>query len=83
MKKLTSAESTTLRRVLRYLRPRTPLLLLTLLLNLVSVVLSLLIPILIGRGIDCIVAPGQVRFEDLFRILASVAVCIEIGRAHV
>ena len=61
MKKLTSAESTTLRRVLRYLRPRTPLLLLTLLLNLVSVVLSLLIPILIGRGIDCIVAPGQVK----------------------
>ena len=81
MKKLTSAESTTLRRVLRYLRPRTPLLLLTLLLNLVSVVLSLLIPILIGRGIDCIVAPGQVRFEDLFRILASVAVCIGVSAA--
>ena len=44
----------TFRRVLAYLRPRLCLVILSLLLNLATVVLTLLIPILFGRGIDCI-----------------------------
>ena len=62
----------TLRRVLSYIRPQAPLLLLSLLLSLLTVGFSLLLPILIGRGIDCIVGPGQVDGPRLLRLLAMV-----------
>ena len=62
----------TLRRVLSYIRPSAPLLLLSLLLSLLTVGFSLLLPILIGRGIDCIVGPGQVDGPRLLRLLAMV-----------
>ena len=50
----------TLQRVMLYLRPRLPLICLSLLLNLLTVALTLLIPVLAGRGIDCIAGPDQV-----------------------
>ena len=62
----------TLRRVLSYIRPQAPLLLLSLLLSLLTVGFSLLLPILVGRGIDCIVGPGQVDGPRLVRLLAMV-----------
>ena len=49
-------------RVLAYIRPRFGLALLSLFLNLLTVILTLLSPILIGRAIDCIISPGQVDF---------------------
>ena len=66
----------TIRRVLTYIRPRLPLAVLSLLMNLATVALTLLIPILIGRGIDCVVAPGQVDFARLGTLLAEVALCV-------
>ena len=66
----------TIRRVLSYIRPRLPLAVLSLLMNLVTVGLTLLIPILIGRGIDCIVSSGQVDFVRLADLLLKVALCV-------
>ena len=65
-----------LRRVLSCLRPRIPLILLSLLLNLITVGLTLLLPILIGRGIDCIVSSGRVDFTRLAGLLLQAGGCI-------
>ena len=67
---------TVIRRVLAYIRPRSGLALLSLLLNLLTVVLTLLIPILIGRGIDCVLGPGQVDFRRLADLLLLIGCCI-------
>ena len=67
---------TVIRRVLAYIRPRSGLALLSLLLNLLTVVLTLLIPILIGRGIDCVLGPEQVDFRRLADLLLRVGCCI-------
>ena len=63
-------------RVMRYIRPHLPALLLSLLMTIVSVALTLYIPILVGRAVDCIVAPGQVDFAALRDTLFTMAVCI-------
>ena len=58
-----------LRGVLRRLRPYTGWVILSILLATVTVVLSLYIPILVGKAIDCIIEPGKVdfaRIADLF-----------------
>ena len=67
---------TVIRRVLAYIRPRSGLALLSLLLNLGTVILTLLSPILIGKGIDCIVGPEQVDFTKLADLLLKVGICI-------
>ena len=69
-------KKSTLKRVLNYVRPRLPLVLLSLLLNLATVVLTLLIPILIGKAIDCVTGPGMVDFSRLGHLLLLVGMCI-------
>ena len=64
------------RRILSYLRPRLALILLSLMLNLFSVVLTLLIPILVGRSIDCVLGKGQVDFAGLSDLLLKIALCV-------
>jgi len=64
-----------IRKVLSYVRRHWPALLISLLLALFTVAMGLYIPILVGRGIDCIVAPGQVDFESLGTYLLEVVVC--------
>ncbi len=43
-----------------------------------SVVLTLYIPILTGRAVDCIVGAGKVNFTELFAILKTMAIVILI-----
>ncbi len=69
----------TLRRVLKYLRPQTGLILLNLLLSLVSVLLSLYVPILVGRAIDGMAGQGRVDFELLGAALVQIGICICAG----
>ncbi len=47
----------------------------------VYVAMSLYIPILVGRAIDCIVAEGQVDFAGMWQQLRGVALCAAIGAA--
>ena len=75
-KKKPANQRAVLRRVLAYIRPHMPLVALSLLLSLVSVALTLYVPVLVGRAIDCIVAPGVVRFDALVPILKTIAVCV-------
>ncbi len=70
-----SAQFKTLRRVMRYIKPQLPWLLGSLALSLVSVALTLYIPILVGRAVDCIVSSGNVDFAGLYRALAEIGVC--------
>ena len=66
----------TLKRILTYIRPQWAMVLLSLLLAVVSVVLQLLIPILIGEGVDRIVGKGAVDRNGLWWILAGILICI-------
>ena len=65
-----------LRRVLSYIRPHLPKVAASIALALAAVALTLYVPILIGRAIDCIVAAGQVDFPALMRVLTAIAACI-------
>ena len=64
----------TLRRVMTYLRPYGALLVLSLLLAVVTVALTLYIPILTGDAVDCLVEQGAVDFAALAPILMQIAV---------
>uniref|UniRef100_I5AQZ2 ABC-type multidrug transport system, ATPase and permease component n=1 Tax=Eubacterium cellulosolvens (strain ATCC 43171 / JCM 9499 / 6) TaxID=633697 RepID=I5AQZ2_EUBC6 len=66
----------TLKRILAYIRPYSPLVICFLLLAVVSVVLQLLIPILIGEGVDQMVGRGSVNTEALLQILTKILICI-------
>ena len=70
-----------LRRVLSYIRPHLPKLLISLALTFVSVLLTLYVPILIGRAVDCIVSAGQVDFASLARALTAIGACVLVTAA--
>lgn len=59
----------TVKKLLRYIRRYTWLILASLLFAGVSAVLTLYVPILTGRAIDCIVAEGQVDFQGIFQVI--------------
>lgn len=64
----------TLKKLLRYLRPYRFWMLLSLLFAAGSVAGTLYIPILIGRAIDHIIAPGQVAFAAVGKLLTTAAI---------
>ena len=63
-------------KILKSIRPYRLLLILSLLLAVISVVLTLYIPILTGRGVDRIIDRGLVDFEGLLEIIRNILVCI-------
>jgi ATP-binding cassette subfamily B protein len=65
-------EKNTLRKLLRRLKRYRLLLVLSLLLAVLSVALTLYVPILVGRAIDLIVGPGQVDFAGIVQLLLRV-----------
>ena len=66
----------TLKRILRYIRPYSGLVLLSLLLSILTVGLTLYVPILTGRGVDQIVGEGNVNFDGLLAVIASIVVSV-------
>ncbi len=70
-----ATQTSTLRKVLRRLKPHTFAIVLSLISAAVSVVMSLYIPVLIGRAIDCIVEAGKVDFSLMKGYLMGVAIC--------
>ena len=71
----------TLKRILLYIRPYTALVILSLLLSALTVGLTLYIPILTGRGVDCIVGEGQVDFKGLMAVITGILISIAITAA--
>ena len=80
-KRTLASQGATLRRVLRYIRPHMPKVILSLALALVSVALTLYVPILVGRAVDCLVGMGRVDFASLTPILVTIAVCVVLTSA--
>ena len=76
-----ASQGAVMRRVLRYIGPHVSLVVLSLALCLISVALTLYVPILVGRAVDCIVGPNAVDFAALTPILMTIAVCIVITAA--
>ena len=68
--------TTSFLRVIRRMRRYYGLLLLALICAVISVSLTLLIPVLVGRAIDNIIAEGQVDFEAVIRIIALIAAAL-------
>lgn len=77
-KQKTRAPKGTLRRALTYLKGYRRYLLFSLLLALVSVALTLYLPVLIGDAIDCIVDRGRVDFDTVWALFVRAAVIIAI-----
>ncbi|MBQ6346721.1 MAG: ABC transporter ATP-binding protein [Clostridia bacterium] len=80
MSKNTSSnnQSATLKKVLRRIGRYRWLVLLSLGLSAVSVVLTLVVPILVGRAIDGIVGTGTVRFDVIWPLLWRIGVCVAV-----
>ena len=70
-----ATQTSTLKKVLRRLKPHTFAIVLSLISAAVSVVMSLYIPVLIGRAIDCIVEAGKVDFSLMKGYLMGVTIC--------
>ena len=68
-------QMTTLKKVLHRIKPYTPGIVLSLCSAAVSVIMTLYIPVLIGRAIDCIVEAGRVDFARMGSLLTRVVLC--------
>ena len=68
-------QMTTLKKVLHRIKPYTSGIVLSLCSAAVSVVMTLYIPVLIGRAIDCIVEAGRVDFARMGSLLTQVVLC--------
>ena len=66
-------------KVLRRLRRYIPAVAISLVLATAYVAMSLYIPILVGRAIDCIVDAGKVDFTLMYWELMAIAICAGIG----
>lgn len=67
-----------LKEVLHYIKPHLFFVLLSLLFALITVVLTLYVPILTGQGIDYIIGKGRVDFARLLPVLIKIAVIVLI-----
>ena len=67
------SDQNTIRRVLQLIRPYTPLVILTLILALITVVTTLLAPVLTGNAVDMILGPGTVDFAGLGKLALEIA----------
>lgn len=68
----------TIKNVLSLIKKHTFCLIITLSLAILTVVLTLYIPILVGDAIDCIVAKGNVNFDKITDIIIKIAISIGI-----
>ena len=68
----------TLRRVLELIRPYAGLVVLTLVLAVVTVVTTLLAPVISGKAVDHIIGPGQVDFSGVGKLAISLHGCLAV-----
>ena len=69
----------TLKRILKYTKPYKIHLFSAIFCAFIGVVLSLFVPILIGKGVDVIISKGNVDFEALLKICIIIAVTVLIS----
>ena len=71
----------TLQRIMEYMKPYRFLIFASLVLAVISVALTLYVPILTGQGVDCIISKGNVDFASLISIIKTIVVCIVLTAA--
>ena len=81
MKKPTTKQFNTLKKVLTYIRRYWFLLVLSLIFAAVTALLTLYVPILIGQAVDLILGKGQVDFAGILVILKKIAIIVMITAA--
>ena len=69
-------QRSSVKKVLKYLKPYRFLLILAVLFAIVSVSLTLYIPVLVGNAIDHIIGKGNVGFEDVAKILMYIGIAV-------
>ena len=81
MSKMNDKQMTTLKKLLSYIKKYTPLIILSLIFAAVSSILTLYVPILIGRAVDCIVSAGNVNFAGIFGVIRQIIIVILLTAA--
>ena len=71
----------TLQRIMEYMKPYRFLIFASLVLAVISVALTLYVPILTGQGVDCIISKGNVDFARLISIIKMIVICIALTAA--
>lgn len=71
-------QKSTTKKILKLIKPYMHLVMLSFVFALISAILTLYAPILIGDGVDLILAEGKVDFVGIFHILKSLAVILVI-----
>lgn len=71
----------TLQRIMEYMKPYRFLIFASLVLAVISVALTLYVPILTGQGVDCIISKGNVDFARLISIIKTIMICIVLTAA--
>ncbi len=72
-------KQSTIRKLLSYVRPCTPLLVFSILLTVVTVLCTLMVPVLSGRAVDHIVDKGLVDFAAVLNIILMIGIVIVSG----
>ncbi|MBR6890632.1 MAG: ABC transporter ATP-binding protein, partial [Clostridia bacterium] len=72
------SQAQTLKKVLRHIGRYRWLVLLSLGLSAATVVLTLIVPILIGRAVDGIIGAGAVRFDVIWPLLRGIGACVAL-----
>lgn len=76
LRKMESQDKKTLLRILKLIHRYWFWVFCSLILAIITVILTLYVPIMSGKAIDCIVGSGQVDFESLFVILKKLAIVV-------
>lgn len=71
----------TIKRILQHIKPYRALVVISLLLSVLTVALTLYIPILTGRGVDYIAGRGKVNFTGLISIISAILISICVTAA--
>ena len=71
----------TLQRIMEYMKPYRFFIFASLVLAVISVALTLYVPILTGQGVDCIISKGNVDFARLISIIKTIVICIVLTAA--
>ena len=77
-KKMDEAQRRTLKKVFLYMKPYRFFVLLSLVLAGITTAGTLYLPLLTGKGIDCIAGPGSVDFEGVGRVLFQMGLVIGV-----
>ncbi len=81
MPKTNKKQNAALKKLLRYIKKYMPLAVLSLLFAAVAALLTLYVPILTGRAIDCIVTAGDVDFAGIFAVIRQMAAVVILTAA--